>query len=136
MGFLDNAKAKLTKAVDQHGDKISQGLDKAGELADKKTKGKYSDKIEGGLGKAKDEFALISPHEHTLLERIHEDRHLCAHPAWVLDTELFRPTGEAVRAHIVHAVQAVLSQPPVQVSPPVLSRSQPSPSPTRKSAGA
>ena len=54
MGFLDNAKAKLTKAVDQHGDKISQGLDKAGDLADKKTKGKYSDKIEGGLGKAKD----------------------------------------------------------------------------------
>lgn len=53
MGFLDNAKDKLTKAVDQHGDKIAKGLDKAGELADKKTKGKYSDKIEGGLGKAK-----------------------------------------------------------------------------------
>jgi hypothetical protein len=53
MGFLDNAKDKLTKAVDQHGDKIAQGLDKAGELADKKTKGKYSDKIESGLGKAK-----------------------------------------------------------------------------------
>lgn len=53
MGFLDNAKDKLTKAVDQHGDKIAKGLDKAGEFADKKTKGKYSDKIEGGLGKAK-----------------------------------------------------------------------------------
>lgn len=53
MGFLDNAKDKLTKAVDQHGDKIAMGLDKAGEFADKKTKGKYTDKIDGGLGKAK-----------------------------------------------------------------------------------
>jgi hypothetical protein len=29
MGFLDKAKAGLTKAVDQHGDKIAQGVDKA-----------------------------------------------------------------------------------------------------------
>ena len=48
MGFLDDAKKKLTKAVDDHGDKIRDGLDKAGDLADKKTKGKYTDKIAQG----------------------------------------------------------------------------------------
>ena len=37
MGLFDNAKDKLTKAVDQHGDKIERGLDKAGEFADRKT---------------------------------------------------------------------------------------------------
>ena len=31
MGFLDKAKKQLTKAVDQHGDKIAQGADKLGE---------------------------------------------------------------------------------------------------------
>jgi hypothetical protein len=54
MGFLDEAKKKLTGAVDAHGDKIASGLDKAGGFVDKKTGGKYSEKIEGGLGKAKD----------------------------------------------------------------------------------
>jgi hypothetical protein len=54
MGFLDNAKQKLTKAVDSQGDKIAAGLDKAGDLIEKKTGGKYDDKIEGGIDKAKD----------------------------------------------------------------------------------
>ncbi|MCX6397232.1 MAG: antitoxin [Propionibacteriales bacterium] len=53
MGFLDDAKSKLTAAVDKHGDKISDGLDKAGALADKKTGGKYGDKIATGIDKAK-----------------------------------------------------------------------------------
>ena len=53
MGFLDNAKAKLSEAVDKHGDKISDGLTKAGAAADKKTGGKYTDKIDAGLDKAK-----------------------------------------------------------------------------------
>ena len=29
MGFLDKAKAKLTDAVDQHGDKIAEGFEAA-----------------------------------------------------------------------------------------------------------
>ena len=45
MGFLDKAKGKLGKAVDQHGDKISGGIDKAAALADKRTGGKHHDKI-------------------------------------------------------------------------------------------
>ncbi|QCW51543.1 antitoxin [Nocardioides dongxiaopingii] len=54
MGFLDDAKNKLTHAVDDHGDKIEAGIDKAADLADSKTGGKFHDKIETGTGKAKD----------------------------------------------------------------------------------
>lgn len=52
MGFLDKAKAQLTKAVDQHGDKIAQGMDKAAGAIDKKTGGKHHDKITQGRAKA------------------------------------------------------------------------------------
>ncbi|MFH8579726.1 antitoxin [Streptomyces zaomyceticus] len=60
MGLLDSLKAKLSPAKDkvadlaqQHGEKIDHGLDKAAKLVDEKTKGKYSDKIQSGTGKAK-----------------------------------------------------------------------------------
>ena len=48
MGFLDDAKDKLTDAVDKAGDKIGDGLDKAGDVVDDKTGGKYDDKIDDG----------------------------------------------------------------------------------------
>ena len=54
MGFLDKMKSKVTGAVDQHGDKIAAGVDKAAETIDKKTGGKHHDKIEQGTAKAKD----------------------------------------------------------------------------------
>jgi len=54
MGFLDNAKKKLSDAVDEHGEKIEGGIDKAAALADDKTGNKHTDKIESGAGKAKD----------------------------------------------------------------------------------
>ena len=71
MGFLDDAKKQLTKAVDDHGDKIRDGLDKAGDAVDKKTQGKYTDKIAKGktaatgaldkLDGKKDDFAEERP---------------------------------------------------------------------------
>lgn len=54
MGFLDDAKGKLADAVDEHGDKIEGGLDKAAQFADDKTGGKHSDKIAGVSEKALD----------------------------------------------------------------------------------
>ncbi len=54
MSFLDKAKAKLTNAVDQHGDKIADGIDKAAKLANDKTGGKHADKIDKATGKARD----------------------------------------------------------------------------------
>ena len=54
MSFLDDAKKKLEDAVDEHGDRIGDGLDKAGRLADEKTGGKHSEKIAGAVDRAKD----------------------------------------------------------------------------------
>lgn len=54
MGLFDKVKDAATKAVDEHGDKIASGLDKAGEAIDAKTGGAHSDKIASGLDKAKD----------------------------------------------------------------------------------
>jgi hypothetical protein len=54
MSFLDKAKARLTDAVDQHGDKIAQGIDKAGSVVNEKTGGKHADKIDQATGKARD----------------------------------------------------------------------------------
>ncbi|MFE0646312.1 antitoxin [Streptomyces sp. NPDC058877] len=66
MALLDSLKAKLAPAKDkvadlaqQHGEKIDHGLDKAAKMVDEKTKGKYSDKIRSGTGKAKDAIDRI-----------------------------------------------------------------------------
>ncbi len=56
MGMFDNLRDKATEAVDEHGDKIGEGLDKAGEFADEKTDGKYGDKIDQGTDVAKDQL--------------------------------------------------------------------------------
>ena len=59
MGFLDKAKGMLTKAVDDHGDKIADGIDKAAAYADHKTQGKHTDKIASGVDKARDALARL-----------------------------------------------------------------------------
>ena len=48
MGFLDKAKQRLTKAVDEHGDKIEQGADKLGNVVNQKTGTKPSDQVTQG----------------------------------------------------------------------------------------
>ncbi len=53
MSFMDKLKGRTEQLRDQHGDKIAQGLDRAGDAARKATKGKYDDKIDRGLGEAK-----------------------------------------------------------------------------------
>jgi uncharacterized protein YjbJ (UPF0337 family) len=58
MGFLDklkgSVKSRATEMVDKHGDQIAGGLDKAAGVVDKKTKGKYTDKLASSKEKAKD----------------------------------------------------------------------------------
>jgi hypothetical protein len=51
--MFDNMRKKATKAVDQHGDKIAKGIDKAAATASKKTGGKHDDKIAKGTASAK-----------------------------------------------------------------------------------
>lgn len=53
MGTFDNLKGKVSGLVDKHGDKISDGVDKAGEFIDSKTGGKHADKIATGKDKLK-----------------------------------------------------------------------------------
>ena len=54
MSFMDKLRGKAKTAVDQHGDKIAGGIDKAAAMADRKTKGKYTDQIQQGTGKSKE----------------------------------------------------------------------------------
>lgn len=54
MGLFDDIKAKASELIDQHGDKVSEGVDKAASFADEKTGGKYSEQIQQGQQKAKD----------------------------------------------------------------------------------
>lgn len=66
------------------------------------------------LTNARDEFGFVSPLEFDSLERLHLDRHKCAHPSLHSRSEFYVPTAELARAHIVSAVTILLSQPPVQ----------------------
>ena len=54
MGIFDKLRKNATKVVDQHGEKIASGIDKAAEAVDKRTGHKHSDKIQKGVGAAKD----------------------------------------------------------------------------------
>lgn len=54
MGLFKKAKDKLGETVESHGGQIDQGIDKAAEVADEKTGGKFSDQIDTGVDKAKD----------------------------------------------------------------------------------
>ncbi|HSA49765.1 MAG TPA: antitoxin [Yinghuangia sp.] len=53
MGLLDSIKEKLAP----HHDKVEKGVDKAADMVDKKTGGKYGDQIDKGAEKAKDTLA-------------------------------------------------------------------------------
>jgi len=54
MSMFDNIKDKAEDLVDSQGDKVGEGLDKLGDLADEKTGGKFGDQIDSGVVRAKD----------------------------------------------------------------------------------
>lgn len=62
---------------------------------------------------AHESFEFIEQRERLQLERLRQDRHVCAHPAFVRPDEVFVPTPELVRAHLATAIDAVLSKGPV-----------------------
>ena len=66
------------------------------------------------LNTARSDFEFIGDREKVELDRLQEDRHLCAHPAFTGESVLFTPSPEQVRVHIVHAVEHVLKVVPVQ----------------------
>ena len=71
--------------------------------------------LEGGiLEDATANTQVVNRIAQTHLERLREDRHLCAHPAFSAEADLFEPSPELVRLHLVNAVELVLSQEPLQ----------------------
>mgnify|MGYP000855353359 CR=1 FL=1 len=59
MGFLD----KVTDAVADHADEAEKVIDKAADLVDDKTGGKYDDQIGTGVDKAKDVIADLEKND-------------------------------------------------------------------------
>jgi hypothetical protein len=51
---LNELRDKAEDIAEKHGDKIVDGLEKAGDLIDDKTNNKYSEKIDTGVDKAQD----------------------------------------------------------------------------------
>jgi len=48
------------------------------------------------------------------LKRLREDRHTSAHPAYISTEELYEPSDELARAHIMAAIEIVLAQKPIR----------------------
>jgi hypothetical protein len=61
-----------------------------------------------------EQLELLDFTQRVQLERLREDRHLCAHPSLRPLGELFEPTVEYARAHLAVALEAVLIHPPSQ----------------------
>ncbi|MBB1243371.1 antitoxin [Streptomyces durbertensis] len=51
---LKNLKDKVEDLAESHGEKITEGLEKAGDFIDDKTSGKYSKQIDTGVDKAQE----------------------------------------------------------------------------------
>lgn len=66
------------------------------------------------LAKAEADFGFIDSIAKRHFERLQADRHLCAHPAFTSEGELFSPEPELVRLYLVEAIRNLLSQRPVQ----------------------
>ena len=66
-------------------------------------------RIESGLlDDAKTQFSFVNEREYIELCRLLDDRHVCAHPAFVDVDTVFSPTAELVRVHLSR-LQAPLS---------------------------
>jgi antitoxin protein of toxin-antitoxin system len=54
MGFLDDAKEKISDLIDGHSDKVEGGIEKAGDVVDDKTGGKFEGKVDVAQDKTAD----------------------------------------------------------------------------------
>jgi hypothetical protein len=57
---------------------------------------------------------ILNPIAQTHLDRLKQDRNYCAHPAFSAEGELFMPSHELVRMHLVNVVELVLAREPQQ----------------------
>lgn len=70
--------------------------------------------VEKSILESAEQLELLDFTQRVQLERLREDRHLCAHPSLRPLGELFEPTVEYARAHLTAALEAVLIHPPSQ----------------------
>lgn len=54
MGLFDSAKEKLSGLAGENKDKVDEGVEKAGDVVDDKTDGKYSEQVDKAQDFAKD----------------------------------------------------------------------------------
>ncbi len=54
MSAFDDIKNKAKELLDGHGDKVDQGIDKAGDLANERTGGQHGGQIDQGEQKVRD----------------------------------------------------------------------------------
>ena len=83
------------------------------EHEDAKQQARAFQQFESSLVKTALELDLIDQSGATTLTRLKEDRHRCAHPS-LSSSGYFRPSPEQVRAHIVDALEALMSAGPIQ----------------------
>ena len=106
------------RELDLSGDKkakqIIDGYVKCCEAAGKSDDYRKPLEFERDILKTAQEFELLNSIEFSDLARIQEDRNRCAHPSMIDAEEIYTPPAELARAHLRHAVEHVLSRPPVQ----------------------
>ncbi len=100
----------LAESGDGEAAKVIEDLDRARENQVVRKVQEYERNI---LDTAEQRLGVLLARERLELERLNEDRNLCAHPGYVDEVELFVPDAEAVRAHLVAAHRAVFSQRPL-----------------------
>lgn len=108
---------KLIRLADE-GDKAAQAFRQQVTAAQDQgvTSGGVRDmqRIEASLVDKAVEFELIDTIGKRELDRIREDRHLCAHPSLRRDGEVYNPRPEAARGHLAIALDTLLVNPPTQ----------------------
>ncbi|KFZ80850.1 hypothetical protein ED92_11050 [Amycolatopsis sp. MJM2582] len=108
---------KLIRLADE-GDKNAQVF--RTQVTDAQDKGLTSagvgamQRIEASLVDKAVEFELIDTIGKRELDRIREDRHLCAHPSLRSGGEVYSPRPEAARGHLAIALTSLLVHPPTQ----------------------
>ncbi len=101
---------ELSNRGDNHARQFSETLDKAisGDSV------RELEKIESRILDTATDFEFLDSQQLRDLNRLKDDRNYAAHPAFVSPTQLYDPTPEVVRSHIVHALLYLLTQRPVQ----------------------
>ncbi|WP_051816784.1 hypothetical protein [Kitasatospora sp. NRRL B-11411] len=104
---------QLAEDGDGAADEVVKKIEGARAKADAEAR-RTMQRVENGLLQNALDLELIDFIEHTQLERLEQDRHLCAHPSLRPLGDVFAPSGEYARAHLVAALDALLVHPPTQ----------------------